>query len=184
MARLELQRGDITAQADVDAIVNAANEQLAPGAGVCGAIRRAGGAAIFEEAARLGGCATGDAKATGAGDLPNRFVVHAVGPVYSGRDRDAELLASCHRRAIEEAAGARLPVDRVPRHLDRHLRLPDRRGGAIAVDVGAAAATACDARPGALRAVLRVGPGGVRDRRARYLTPPAKPVTTPASATR
>jgi O-acetyl-ADP-ribose deacetylase (regulator of RNase III) len=104
MARLELLRGDITAQPDVDAIVNAANEQLAPGAGVCGAIRRAGGAAIFDEAARLGGCATGDAKATGPGELPNRFVIHAVGPVYSGRDRDAELLASCHRRAIEEAA--------------------------------------------------------------------------------
>ncbi len=62
MARLEVLRGDITAQADVDAIVNAANERLAAGAGVCGAIRRAGGAAIFEEAARLGGCATGDAK--------------------------------------------------------------------------------------------------------------------------
>jgi O-acetyl-ADP-ribose deacetylase (regulator of RNase III) len=104
VARVELRQGDITAQPDVDAIVNAANEQLAAGAGVCGAIRRAGGATIFEEAARLGGCATGDAKPTGAGDLPNRFVIHAVGPVYSGRARDAELLASCHRRAIEEAA--------------------------------------------------------------------------------
>jgi O-acetyl-ADP-ribose deacetylase (regulator of RNase III) len=105
VARVELRRGDLTAQPDIDAIVNAANERLAAGAGVCGAIHRVGGAAVFEEAARLGGCATGDAKATGAGDLPNRFVIHAVGPVYSGTPRDAELLASCHRRAVEVAAG-------------------------------------------------------------------------------
>jgi O-acetyl-ADP-ribose deacetylase len=104
VARLELRKGDLTAQPDIDAIVNAANEQLAAGAGVCGAIRRIGGAAVFEEAVLLGGCATGDAKATGAGDLPNRFVIHAVGPVYSGTPRDAELLASCHRRAVEVAA--------------------------------------------------------------------------------
>jgi O-acetyl-ADP-ribose deacetylase (regulator of RNase III) len=102
--KLELTRGDITAQPDIDAIVNAANSELAPGAGVCGAIRRVGGPAIFEEAARLGGCPTGDARATSAGDLPNRFVIHAVGPVYHGRPEDAELLASCHRRAVEEAA--------------------------------------------------------------------------------
>jgi O-acetyl-ADP-ribose deacetylase len=102
--KLELTRGDITAQPDVDAIVNAANSDLAPGAGVCGAIRRVGGAAIFEEAARLGGCPTGDARATSAGELPNRFVIHAVGPVYGGRPEDAVLLASCHRRAVEEAA--------------------------------------------------------------------------------
>jgi O-acetyl-ADP-ribose deacetylase (regulator of RNase III) len=95
--------GDLTAQ-EVDAIVNAANEALAPGGGVCGAIRRAGGDEIFEECARLGGCATGDAKATGAGRLPARHVVHAVGPVWSGGDRgEPELLASAHRRALEVA---------------------------------------------------------------------------------
>jgi O-acetyl-ADP-ribose deacetylase (regulator of RNase III) len=96
--------GDLTAQR-VDAIVNAANEALAPGAGVCGAIRRAGGDAIFQECARLGGCATGDAKATGAGRLPARYVIHAVGPVWSGGESgEAELLASAHRRALEVAA--------------------------------------------------------------------------------
>jgi O-acetyl-ADP-ribose deacetylase len=104
VTELQLHRGDITAQPDVDAIVNAANSELAPGAGVCGAIYRVGGPAIFEEAARLGGCDTGDARATSAGQLPNRFVIHAVGPVYSGTPADAELLASCHRRAVEEAA--------------------------------------------------------------------------------
>jgi O-acetyl-ADP-ribose deacetylase (regulator of RNase III) len=96
--------GDLTAQ-EVDAVVNAANEELAPGGGVCGAIRRAGGPSIFEECARLGGCATGDAKATGAGSLPARWVVHAVGPVWRGGGQgEAELLASAHRRALEVAA--------------------------------------------------------------------------------
>ena len=96
--------GDLTTQR-VDAIVNAANEALAPGGGVCGAIRRAGGEAIFEECARLGGCATGDAKATSAGRLSADYVIHAVGPMWRGGDeREAELLASAHRRALEVAS--------------------------------------------------------------------------------
>jgi len=95
--------GDLTAQ-HVDAIVNAANEALAPGGGVCGAIRRAGGDEIFDECARLGGCATGDAKATGAGRLPARHVVHAVGPVWHGGGHgEAELLASAYRGSLEVA---------------------------------------------------------------------------------
>jgi O-acetyl-ADP-ribose deacetylase (regulator of RNase III) len=95
--------GDLTQQR-VDAIVNAANEALAPGGGVCGAIRRAGGDEIFEECAQLGGCATGDAKATSGGRLPAHFVIHAVGPVWSGgRAGEAELLASAYRRSLEVA---------------------------------------------------------------------------------
>ena len=95
--------GDLTMQR-VDAIVNAANEALAPGGGVCGAIRRAGGDEIFAECARLGGCATGDAKATGAGRLPARHVIHAVGPVWSGGGAgEPELLASAYRRSLEVA---------------------------------------------------------------------------------
>ena len=97
--------GDLTEQR-VDAIVNAANEALVAGAGVCGAIRRAGGDEIFEECARLGGCATGDAKATGAGRLPARYVVHAVGPIWRGGEHgEAELLASAYRSALEVAEG-------------------------------------------------------------------------------
>jgi O-acetyl-ADP-ribose deacetylase (regulator of RNase III) len=111
MSGIELVVGDLTEQR-VDAIVNAANEGLAPGAGVCGAIRRAGGDEIFEECAALGGCATGDAKATGAGRLPARWVIHAVGPVWRGGGAgEAKALASAYRRALEVAEG--LPASTV-----------------------------------------------------------------------
>lgn len=104
LGRVELALGDITQQR-VDAIVNAANAELIPGGGVDGAINRAGGPAIGEAMRAIGGCPTGDAVATTAGDLDARYVVHAVGPVWRGGDAgEAELLASAHRRAVEVAA--------------------------------------------------------------------------------
>ena len=99
---LELVEGDVTGQ-EVDAIVNAANSGLRGGGGVDGAIHRAGGPAIMEACRAIGGCATGSAVATTAGNLRARRVIHAVGPVYHGRPKDAELLASAYRTCLEIA---------------------------------------------------------------------------------
>jgi O-acetyl-ADP-ribose deacetylase len=139
---IELVIGDITQQ-DVDAIVNAANPTLLGGGGVDGAIHRAGGPSILEECRGLGGCEPGDAKPTRGGNLPARYVFHAVGPVWHGGDAgEEELLASCHRRAIELAE----------EHGCRSVAFPAISTGAYGYPVELAASVAIAATKDALAA--------------------------------
>ena len=101
---IELVIGDITKER-VDAIANAANESLKGGGGVDGAIHRAAGPELLAQCRALGGCPTGDARITGAGRLPVKHVIHAVGPVWhGGGEGEPEQLAACHHRAIALAA--------------------------------------------------------------------------------
>ena len=107
MSRIELIKGDITTL-KVDAIVNAANSSLMGGSGVDGAIHRAGGSAILEECrkivARQGGCKTGEAVITTAGNLPAKYVIHTVGPVWNGGNNgEREKLANCYRKSLRLA---------------------------------------------------------------------------------
>jgi O-acetyl-ADP-ribose deacetylase (regulator of RNase III) len=99
---LALLRGNIV-EVEADAIVNAANSGLRGGGGVDGAIHRAGGPTIMEECRKIGGCPTGSAVATTAGKLRATYVFHAVGPIYSGRSEDAQLLASAYQSCLNLA---------------------------------------------------------------------------------
>ncbi len=100
---IEVVQGDITSQGDVEAIVNAANAELESGGGVAGAIHQAAGPGLAEEARPMAPIQPGEAVITGGHDLPNRYVIHTLGPVYGSDEPEAELLANCYRNSLELA---------------------------------------------------------------------------------
>ena len=134
MPRLEAVQGDITQQA-VDAIVNAANTTLLGGGGVDGAIHRAAGPELLEACRRIGGCPTGEARITGAYGLPARYVIHTVGPVWSGGRRgEPELLRGCYEHALRLAREHGLASVAFPSISTGAYRYPVEQAAGIAVD--------------------------------------------------
>lgn len=137
--RIHLHQGDIT-RMTTDAIVNAANTSLLGGGGVDGAIHRAGGPAILEQCRairnRQGGCATGNAVITGGGNLKARFVIHAVGPVWQGGNKNEEsLLADAYRNSLQLAAENNIRSIAFPNISTGIYGFPKDKAAAIAIEI-------------------------------------------------
>ena len=132
--KIDIVWGDIT-KLDVDAIVNAANTTLLGGGGVDGAIHRAAGPELLQECRALGGCKPGEAKITRGYNLPARFVIHTVGPVWSGGKRgEAETLASCYRNSLQVAVNNQIKTIAFPAISCGAYRYPVIEAAQIAVE--------------------------------------------------
>ncbi len=132
--RVEILQGDITKQ-EVDAIVNAANTSLLGGGGVDGAIHRAAGPELLEETRKIGGCPTGEARVSKGYNLPAKWVIHTVGPVWSGGSRNEEaLLAGCYRNSLAAARDLKIRSIAFPGISTGAYRFPLRRATEIAME--------------------------------------------------
>lgn len=139
--KVECVRGDITRQEGIDAVVNAANARLAPGGGVAGAIHRAAGPGLYEECKQLAPIKPGEAVITGGYNLPNRYVIHCLGPVYGVDKPEAEILARCYENALKLAE----------RHEIESIAFPSISTGYFGYPVAEAAEVA-------LQTVFRIAP--------------------------
>lgn len=133
LERIKIKIGDITKE-EVDAIVNAANTSLLGGGGVDGAIHRAAGPELLTESAGLGGCLPGEAKVTKGYLLPAKFVIHAVGPIWRGGDKDEEkILAAAYKNSLEQALKIGARTVAFPAISTGVYRFPPARAAEIAV---------------------------------------------------